>query len=283
MRSYQYEVGVKPVRTVVERQMDKRVSGTKHVKQQPAGPGIVTCYAHRGARGHAPENTLPAFALAFDLGADAIECDVQRSRDGGLVVIHDGTVDRTTDGTGYVAEMSLRELRSLNAGRRWRIRAQIPTLEETLALVRERGGALNLEIKGESVAQSVGTALAVEPVLRALDDAFRARILISSFEHPAVLELKRRLPALRIALLYGDEWKGAELVAPALAARAEAIHPDAALVTPDLIRRAHDTGLRINVWTANRPLAIRQLISWGVDGLFSDYPERVISARQPGA
>ena len=238
----------------------------------------VTCYAHRGARGHAPENTLPAFALAFDLGAEAIECDVQRSRDGQLVIIHDGTVDRTTDGTGYVAEMSFRELRALNAGHRWRTAAQIPALEETLALVRERQGALNLEIKGESVEQSVGTALAVEPVLRTLDD-FRRRILVSSFEHPAVLELKRRLPWLRIALLYGSEWRDQDLIAPALAANAEAIHPGVGLVTPELVQGAHAAGLAVNVWTANRLSTIRQLLAWGVDGLFSDYPERVIKLR----
>lgn len=245
----------------------------------PGGSHAVTCYAHRGARGHAPENTLAAFALAFDLGAEAIECDVQRSCDGQLVIIHDATVDRTTDGTGYVAEIRLRELRSLNAGRRWRIHATIPTLAETLALVRERGGALNLEIKGESVEQSTGTALAVEPVLRSLDAEFRSRILVSSFEHPAIAEIKRRLPALRVALLYGNEWKGKDLLAPAVAIHAEAIHPSVALVTRGLIRRAHDVGLRVNIWTANRPDTIRRLLAWGADGIFSDYPECVVRAR----
>ena len=258
----------------------------KHVEQRmrteataSASWPEVSCYAHRGARGHAPENTLPAFALAFDLGAEAIECDVQRSRDGQPVIIHDGTVDRTTNGTGYVAELAFRELRSLNAGRRWRIHAKIPTLAETLALVRERG-ALNLEIKGESVEQSTGTALAVEPVLRSLDAEFRSRILVSSFEHPAIVEIKRRLPELRVALLYGNEWKGKDLLAPALAVHAEAIHPGVALVTPNLIRSAHDAGLRVNVWTANRPDTIRRLLAWHADGLFSDYPERVVQARE---
>ncbi|WIG61447.1 MAG: Glycerophosphoryl diester phosphodiesterase [Ktedonobacterales bacterium] len=239
----------------------------------------VICYAHRGARAAAPENTLHAFAVAFDLGADAIECDVQRSRDGRLVIIHDGTVDRTTDGTGPVAEQSFAELRALNAGARWRQPQRIPTLDETLALVRERGGALNLEIKGESVAESVGTAEAVAPVLAALDPAFLARILVSSFEHPALALLKQRLPGLRIAALYGTDWKGRNLIAPALALRAEAIHPGVNLSTHELVRRAHDAGLRANVWTANRWATIRKLLTWQVDGLFSDYPERVIQAR----
>src|SRR5512146_1255178 len=81
----------------------------------------VICYAHRGARGHAPENTLMAFDLAFDLGAEAIECDVQRSKDGELVIIHDGTVNRTTNGVGAVAALPFADLRALDAGRVWRI------------------------------------------------------------------------------------------------------------------------------------------------------------------
>ncbi len=245
----------------------------------PASQRRVMCYAHRGARAYAPENTLLAFALAFDLGAEAIECDVQRSRDGTLVIIHDGTVDRTTTGAGYVAEHRFAELRTLDAGTRWGMPQRVPTLEETLALVRERGAVINLEIKGESLKEAVGTAEAVEAVLRTLDVSFRRRVLVSSFEHPALLLLKERLPWLRIGMLYGDEWRGKDLLAPALALGAEAIHPGTSLVSRELIRRAHDVGLHVNVWTVNRRSRIHQLITWDVDGIFSDYPERVIIAR----
>jgi len=240
----------------------------------------VICYAHRGARGHAPENTLLAFDLAFDLGAEAIECDVQRSRDGELVITHDGTVNRTTNGVGAVAALPFADLRALDAGRVWRIPQRIPTLAETLDLVRRRGGALNLEIKGESVAESLATAEAVEPVLRALEEPLRSRLLVSSFAHPAVALLKERLPWLRVATLYsGREWQKQDMLAPALAMGEEAIHPSVGLTTAELVTRAHDAGLRVNVWTANRSTTIRRLIAWGVDGLVSDYPERVIIAR----
>jgi len=117
-------------------------------------------------------------------------------------------------------------------------------------------------------------------VLRALEEPLLARLLVSSFAHPAVAFLKERLPWLRVATLYnGREWQKQDMLAPALAMGAEAIHPGVALTTAELVTRAHDAGLRVNVWTANRVATIRKLIAWGVDGLFSDYPERVIIAR----
>ncbi len=246
----------------------------------PEAARRVLCYAHRGARAYLPENTLPAFHLGYALGADGVECDVQRTRDGRLVIMHDGTVNRTTDGVGPVAVYTLDALRALDAGGGKRIRAQVPTLEETLALARAWGGLLNLEIKGDSIPDSVATAEAVEPLLRALDDEMRARLLVSSFEHPAIQALKDRLPWLRIGALYSEqEWRGRDLIAPALALRAEAIHPGLGLVTPKLVRHAHEAHLRVNVWTANLYPTIRRLIRLGVDGIFSDYPERVVIAR----
>jgi glycerophosphoryl diester phosphodiesterase len=243
-------------------------------------PRRALCYAHRGARAYLPENTLPAFSLAYDLGADGIECDVQRTRDGRLVIIHDDTVDRTTDGSGPVSAYSFDALRSLDAGRYRGIPAQVPTLDETLALVRARGGLLNLEIKGTSIPESLETAEAAEPALRALDDDMRARLLVSSFEHPAIRPLKDRLSWLRIAALYGEwEWRGRDMITPALEMGAEAIHPRLTLVTRALVRQAHEAGLRVNVWTANRYPTIRRLMQLGVDGIFSDYPERVVIVR----
>ena len=128
----------------------------------------------------------------------------------------------------------------------------------------------------------MGTAEAVEPVLRGLEEPLRARLLVSSFAHPAVARLKERLPWLRVAALYsGREWQKRDMLAPALAMGAEAIHPGVGggQADTDLITQAHAQGLRVNVWTANRRATIRKLILWGVDGLFSDYPERVIIAR----
>jgi glycerophosphoryl diester phosphodiesterase len=240
----------------------------------------VICYAHRGARGHAPENTLLAFDMAFDLGAEAIECDVQRTSDGHLVILHDGTVNRTTDGKGLVAAQTLAQLRALNAGRRWGLVQQVPTLNEALQLGQGRSGAINLEIKAETEAEALGTAEAVAPVLEALESPQRERMLVSSFELAAVRLLKQGLPWLRVAALYGGrEWKQRDMIAPALEMGAEAIHPGVGLTTAELIRDAHAAGLQVNVWTANSLGTINRLLAWDVDGLFSDFPERVIIAR----
>ncbi|MDE3231578.1 MAG: glycerophosphoryl diester phosphodiesterase [Chloroflexota bacterium] len=244
----------------------------------PETPAPI-CYGHRGARGHAPENTLLAFALAFDLGADGIECDAQLSADGRLVIIHDETVNRTTNGRGAVRDLSFAALRQLDAGAGQRI----PTLDETLALVAARGGLLNLELKAETDAEAlrVGAAVAERLAATPADDPLRARLLVSSFSLPAVEDIKRRLAWLRAAALYGERtWTGPAMIERALALGAEAIHPYPRILTAETVAAAHAAGLRVNVWTANRWQVIRQLIAWGVDGLFSDFPERVVIARR---
>jgi glycerophosphoryl diester phosphodiesterase len=236
--------------------------------------------AHRGARGHAPENTLLAFALAFDLGADAIEFDVQRSSDGQLVVIHDDTLDRTTDGHGPVRQTTFAALRSLNAGVRWNTPQRVPTLAEMFDLVGTRGAAMNLEVKANSTEDALATAEIVLASLTELGEQMRARLLVSSFELDAVAWLKSRLPWLRVAALFtGAQWRREDMIAHALDLGAEALHPNLRLVTPDLIERAHVAGLGVNVWTANRWSTIRKLLALGVDGIFSDLAERVVIER----
>src|SRR5258706_217273 len=143
-----------------------------------------------------------------------------------------------------------------------------------------RGGQLNLEIKGESGEDATGTALAVEPYLRALEGEQGRRILVSSFAHPAIAVLKERLPWLRAGALFsGSEWRRQDMLAAAQALGAEAIHPSVRLTESALVQRAHAAGLRGNVWTAHRRSTIARLIELGVDGLLTDYPERVIIAR----
>jgi glycerophosphoryl diester phosphodiesterase len=196
------------------------------------------------------------------------------------MVFHDDTLNRTTNGRGPLAGKTFAELRALDAGASRHFPQVIPTLEEVLELVWIRDGWINLEIKGHSIEESIATAVAVEPVLRSLPEDRRTRVLVSSFEHTAMVHLKDCLPWLRLGALFGSEWKGQDLVAPALALGAEAIHLEVSLLTEERIIEAHLAGLLVNVWTANSWARIRRLLRWRVDGIFSDFPERVVILRR---
>jgi len=222
---------------------------------------------------------MESFCRAFDMGADGIECDVQRTRDGFLVIVHDGTVDRTTDGTGYVADMTLAELRALHIRGDARHRMCIPLLDEVLGLVVSGERFVNLEIKGESALETYATARATAAKLAALPEHMRARLLVSSFEHTALPIIQQNVPDIRVAPLCGTEWRARDMIGRARQLGATAIHPAVKLVTGDLVARAHNAGVQVNVWTANQQSTLRHLLRLGVDAVFTDYPDRAIGLR----
>lgn len=225
-------------------------------------------FAHRGASGRAPENTLLAFRYAFELGADAIECDVQLSADGFPVILHDATLDRTTNGRGPVAARSLEELRRLDAGAGERI----PTLQEVLDLCREAGKLVNLEVKADSLAEAQAIARVVGQALE--QGQHHERALVSSFWLPGVAALKQAYPTIRTATLHGGlRWRFLSMLRAAQECGANAIHPQSALVSRGLVEAAHAAGLEVNVWTVDQPKTMQRLLSWGVDGIMTNYPE----------
>ena len=235
------------------------------------GPEGFIRAAHRGASGQVPENTHAAFAAALDLGVDAIELDCQLSADGELVVIHDETLDRTTDGLGPVAARTWAELSVLDAGA-WRgpqFRGErIPRLADVLEQVRGHA-LLNVEIKS---ARDVG---AIEAKLAALATAHAAIdwILFSSFHEAAVRNLRAAAPAAAIGVLWNRRPASAALdLAAALDARC--IIPARRLVDTRLVGDAHARDLGVWVWTVNEVPEMRRLLALGVDALFSDHPER---------
>ncbi|TAK36232.1 MAG: glycerophosphodiester phosphodiesterase, partial [Chloroflexota bacterium] len=234
--------------------------------------GKVQVVGHRGAMGHAPENTMASFTQGLALGADAIELDVQLSRDGALVVIHDATVDRTTSGTGLVKDLSLQELRQLDAGSWFGPQfagERIPTLGEVLDWARGRT-RLIVEIKNGPVYYP-GIAERVVACLREhnmLSDA-----MVISFDHPVVREVKDLEPALRTGVLYVG--RVADPVALAARSGADVLMPLAAYVTQDLINLAHAAGLRVSTWTVDQPEEMRRLMTLGVDGIGTNYPDRL--------
>lgn len=223
--------------------------------------------AHRGDSGIYPENTIAAFRAAADAGADMCELDVQASRDGAVVVMHDETVDRTTDGTGAVCALTLARIKRLDAGS-WRgerfAGERVPTLEEVFAAVRGRLG-LNIEIKEGAVERQVCESIRA-------NDAFETS-LVSSFEWGALGNVQNIDPQVRIALL--AEKDPPRLLEQGSAMRAYAVNPRFDIATADFCREAHARGLKVLVWTVDAPEAMQFLISCGVDGIMTNYPARL--------
>jgi len=228
----------------------------------------VECIGHRGAAGHAPENTVRGIECAIALGVDRVEFDVQLVG-GEVVVFHDETLDRTTDGRGRLAECSLDYVRSLDAGDG----QQVPLLSEILAVACGRA-AVNIELKGAGCADRVATIIerAVAEDGWSFDD-----ILVSSFDHRELLRLARRAPhILRAPLLYGIP---RDLAACGTELGAYSINVSLDFAPEELIADAHRRGLRVYVYTVNTPSDLLRVMGWGVDGIFTDYPDRFHRAR----
>ena len=223
--------------------------------------------AHRGASGRFPENTLRAFDAAIGAGAQMCELDVQITNDGALVVMHDETVERTTDGCGAVRSMTLDRIKSLDAGIRFGAEFQgerVPLLEEVMTLIEGRCG-LNIEIKGTGVERRVCELLVQRGAL--------ATAIISSFDWDALAVVRHFEPRARVGLL-ASQWP-ARLVGAAFELKAESINPRADMVTEDLCIAAHERNLSVYTWTVDEPAEMRKLIAFGVDGIMTNYPERL--------
>jgi len=222
--------------------------------------------SHAACGGHAPENTLAGIRAALALGADAIEIDVQASADGVPVLMHDLTVDRTTGGRGAVAELTLEQLRELDAGSE-----PVPTLAEVLDLT--RGSALLVcEIKQPGIE---GLLAEVVRGAGALDDT-----MVWSFFPEALAAMRREEPRLPGGLLIGPEamprWP--ELRHTALRMGLQAVSVFCMSVNEHVARDAQRSGLALYAWTADPEPEIARLIALGVDGICSNYPERVMAA-----
>ena len=224
--------------------------------------------AHRGASGTFPENTLSAFRAALDAGADMCELDVQLTRDGAVVVIHDETVDRTTNGEGEVAALTLEEIQRLDAGAKFKggkVKGErIPTLDEVFAATSGKCG-LNIELKAGGVEAQVAAIMQAR-------NAF-ADSIVSSFDWDYLKKIQTLHFNIRIALL--AEEKPVDLMMNAVAMRAHAINPRWDMVTADLCKAAHERGLKVYTWTVDADARMRALAECGVDGVMTNYPERL--------
>ena len=230
--------------------------------------------AHRGASGHAPENTMAAFRKAVAFGSTFIETDLQLSRDARFVAIHDETVNRTTNGQGKVHNMTLGALRQLDAGSWFAsefVGERIPTLEEILEFAKKNDVVFYLELKPSG---SWGGEHALISALRESGEV--ARAVIISFDHQILASLRKIEPTLMTGVLYDGQIPDPLKVAADMGARQIAVRGD--LVTPHLIEEAHKQDLQVVCWTVNHPAHIRLLLGAGVDGIMSDYPDRLVAA-----
>ena len=244
--------------------------------------------AHRGGEGQWPSNTLYAFERALALGCQMLEMDIQRSADGVLVIRHDPVVDTTTDGRGAIASLTLAQIKALDAGYTWTgdggqtfpYRGQgitIPTLEEVLQAFPQ--ARLNIDIKP----QEPGMVEAFYEMLRTYDRL--EQIVAGSFHTRQIKRFRALSPQTPTAadpnetrlfylfsLLGLSRFYHPSITAFQIPEYASGLH----LVMPRFIRAAHAQGLQVHVWTVNETEDMRRLMDWGVDGLFTDYPERLM-------
>lgn len=212
---------------------------------------------HRGAKGYEPENTISSFRKALELGVNAVELDVRMTKDGELVVIHDATVDRTTNGKGPVSELTLKEIKELTADKG----EKIPTLEEALDFLNRKVKIL-IEIK------EVGIEGKVMEVVRrkGLED----NVIIISFYEEALKRVRELSDAVKTGLIY---IRHKDPVGAALSLRAQYLLPMYKLACTCLIEKAHKNGLKVIVWTINTPEEAQEYARRGVDGIASDKPD----------
>jgi len=224
---------------------------------------------HRGAAGLAPENTLAAFRTAADLGIDGVEFDVQRTRDGHLVVFHDETVERVTDGQGSIATMTLAEVKTLDAGNKFdpRFRGErIPTLAETLAFLKQTELLIFLELKDPWLFP--GFEAETVALLRAYD--LVDRVQVRSFYHPALHTLYHQAPDIAISELWF------QLLPTDDDVNFKTINAESILYTPENIAQIHRRGQQATAWTVNDLDEARALMAAGIDGLTTDFPDRML-------
>ena len=239
-------------------------------------------FAHRGASLYAPENTLAAFELAAQQGADAIELDVKLSADGEVVVIHDQTVDRTTDGIGKVNHLTLEQLKILDAGAKFSTDFSgepIPTLREVFEHL---GGRLYINVELTNY-NSTFDDLPRKVAAIVRDCGQEDNVLFSSFNLFNLLKMKKYLPNNPVAALASSGFLGfAQRGQPGKLISPEIIHPNIKDVSLDYIKSQKVKNRRVHVWTVNDPQEMKRLSELGADGIFTDDPQTAVNLLRQG-
>ena len=230
-------------------------------------------FAHRGASGYVPENTLTAIKKAIEMKADGIEIDIQLTKDGKIVVIHDWKVDRTTTGRGFVYELDFGYIRSLDAGQWYTkdfIGEVVPTLEEVLDIL-PNDMMLNIEIKDIARKHSNIEEKMLE-VLKKYPEKFN-NIIVSSFHHDKIRKLQELEPKLKLALLTDSEFIEIEKYLSTNGLNSYSYHPEINLISKKDVDILHKKGIKIFVWKVNKEEDLDYLLSMEIDGVITNYPD----------
>lgn len=230
-------------------------------------------YAHRGASGYYPENTMLAFEKAVELGCDGIETDVQLTSDGVLVLFHDELLDRTTNGKGFIAEKSYVEIEKLDAGikRGKKFKGlKIPTLDELLDFAKYKNIILNLELKNGVIDYKNLENLVIKKVY---DYGLEDRVIISSFNHYSLLRCRAIDSTIKLGALY--ECRIYEPGKYASNLGVNAVHPAFYTLNEETVREIKSNNICINTWTVNEEKYMKLLMKLGVDGIITNYPDKL--------
>ena len=234
-------------------------------------------FAHRGSSAHAPENTLAAFELAIAQGTHAIELDVKVTADGEVVVFHDATVDRTTNGQGRISDLTLPALRELDAGSFFSEKfcgEKIPTLQEVFETVGKRV-LINVELSNYYTVYRDGLADKVCELIKRF--GLQANVMFSSFLSSNLKRTRELLPEVPRGLLALRGWKGGWARSFGFTfGDYQALHPALEDVTPQQVARVHRLKRSINVFTVDTPEDIRRLLHWDVDGIITNDPKLML-------
>jgi glycerophosphoryl diester phosphodiesterase len=238
---------------------------------------VVDIIGHRGAAGTYPENTMVSFMACEDLGADGIELDVHLSKDGEIVVIHDETINRTTNGKGFVKDYTLAELKQFDASYRFKRqfkRCTIPTLKEVFEWAKGNNFSINVELKNDKI-EYHGLEERVINLIRSYE--YEKRIVLSSFNHKSMLKFHLMAPDIETAVLFNrrskEPWKIAEDY------KANAIHPNYRIITDEQIEETMEHRIAVRPYTINEPAVMKRLIEVNCTAIITDYPELAFQVR----
>lgn len=231
--------------------------------------------AHRGASGYAPENTLEAFELASSMGAYGVELDVHLTRDNEIVVAHDETIDRVSDGSGFIKDFTLAELKRHRFNKTFPSckTATVPTLKEVFELLGPKNLRINIELKNSRIDYE-GLEQKVIDLAEKCD--VLDKILFSSFNHHSMLKVKKINSSLYCGLLYEATMVNSWAYAEALHMNALHPHFSECLSVKDEISNAHALGIDVNPWTINSEEDLKAVISSGADHIITNYPDRAL-------